>query len=73
MTPHTDCPTCPHCGSPCGVPVASRLPDDWAPSDSGADNLACAACGRRWRGTDAEVAQAERAQAAWDAMQGGGW
>lgn len=62
----TDCPTCPHCQSPCGIPVRFV---DWnhrADPDKG-HNLACPACGMGWEGTPAEEEQAEVAQLAWNA------
>ncbi len=57
---YVDCPRCPSCKSPCGVPPEeSRLPG----------TLQCAACGHRWQGNVAELAQAERAEKSWEGKQ----
>lgn len=64
---HHDCPTCPHCGTRCGFPISAA---DWNHRANAAlHRLACPACGGGWRGTDAEVAQAQRAQTAWEQLE----
>jgi hypothetical protein len=62
--PWTDCPRCPNCKHAEGIP---RERADWNHRAGGADNLACPACGWGWVGTAEEVAQAKRAQDAWEA------
>ena len=58
-----DCPTCPSCDCSNGVPL--RAAHDRHRGKPG-DRIICPACGTGWVGTDAELLQAERAQAAWD-------
>lgn len=53
---HQDCPTCPSCTAPCGTA-----------SETSAPVLSCCSCGHRWNGSPAEVRQAQRADAAYDA------
>ena len=60
---YLDCPTCPLCASRTGIP--GRL------YDLGDKQLVCAACGQSWDGTPEQVAQAERAQAAWERREDG--
>jgi hypothetical protein len=53
------CPTCPYCGSPCGLGHRyHRL---------GWRELRCAACGQGWSGTSEQVQQARLADDAWEA------
>lgn len=54
---HLDCPECPECKMPCGTT-----------EDAGGD-LRCAACGHFWAPSEAEVAQAERADRAYARMR----
>jgi hypothetical protein len=66
VTPWTDCPTCPACGGPVGIGIAThgRGADlAWAYPEA---RLACPACGHAWVGSDADVAQAAAADAAWE-------
>ncbi len=65
--PWTDCPTCPKCGSPCGIPIRESLGRFYGPEDS---TVWCCACGTGWAATDTELSQAEKAQAAWEAHDG---
>ena len=55
--PHTDCPSCPDCTAPCGTTI-----------DAPSGKLHCAACGHDWEPTEADLSQAKRADAAWEAM-----
>lgn len=66
MRPWHDCPKCPGCGSTVGVP---RRAADWNHRAKEGDRIVCPACGTGWVGTDAEVAQAESAQQAWEAHE----
>lgn len=60
--PYHRCPKCPKCGGPgVTVPYAPRPECYSAPT-----NLVCCACGDGWIGTPKEVAQARRADAAYD-------
>lgn len=61
--PWHDCPAGPCGHGNLGVPIAAA--NDGHRAKPG-DNLVCQACGVGWKGTPADVAQAERAQAAWD-------
>lgn len=67
-----DCPKCPKCGDSVGMPirVAVESRGGWNHrADVEADNLCCPACGAGWVGAPEEVAQAERAQLAWEAKE----
>ncbi len=64
MKPWHDCPKCPHCGCSVGIPKRAW---DWNHRADPGDDLACPACGGGWVGTPEDVAQAERAQTAWEA------
>lgn len=66
MSPSTDCPTCPSCSVPCGVPIRESRGRFRGPEEA---TLFCPACGSGWVGSAADEAQAEAAQAAWDAEQ----
>ena len=67
LPPEYDCPACPRCGSGCTVPARTRDAGRWyGPPEA---TIVCAACGCGWAGTEAETAQAERAQAAWELLQ----
>lgn len=55
---YLDCPTCPYCGSPCGLGNLHH--------GMGERVLRCAACGQDWLGTADQVAQALRADSAWE-------
>jgi hypothetical protein len=69
MKPWHDCPKCPHCGGTVAMPIRAAR-DGWNHrADVEKDNLACPACGSGWVGTPEEVAQAERAQLAWEAKE----
>lgn len=61
--PWHDCPKC-QCGGPL-VTVADT--DGWNHRAKPEDRLVCLGCGEGVVGTDAEVAQATAADAAWDA------
>ena len=67
MRPELDCPRCPGCRGPFGVPIETA---DWNHRASPGDRIACPAGGTGWVGTEEEVAQAKRAQAAWEASDG---
>lgn len=67
MRPEHDCPKCSYCGGP-GVPPRAWTWNHRADKHKG-HNLACPACGSGWVGTPEEVAQAERAQLAWEAKE----
>ena len=58
---------CPHGCGPVAVPLRdmNRAPELREAHPKA--NLGCPACGRVWRGSRADVAQAKRAAAAWDA------
>jgi hypothetical protein len=59
-----DCPACPNCSAAVGCPAAREERGRWyGPADS---NLFCPACGTAWLGSPVEMAQALRAQDAWD-------
>ena len=60
---HTDCPTCPDCSSPCGT----RLDDTALAVDTFLDagKLRCSYCGHHWEASEADLAQAAAADAAW--------
>jgi hypothetical protein len=58
IDPACDCPTCPECGLPCGTIDESEPLEDW---------LVCGACGAEWEGSSGELAQARRADAAYEA------
>lgn len=60
---HTDCPTCPDCSAPCGT----RLDDTALAVDTFLDagKLRCSHCGHHWEASDADLAQAAAADAAW--------
>lgn len=63
LKPWEDCPQC-----PCGGPMVTRAKADsgWNHRAHEGDRLVCCACGDGKIGTDAEVEQATRADAAWD-------
>lgn len=64
---HLDCPVCPECGLDCAVPARTQEPGRWhGPDDA---TLFCPACGTGWVGSAEDLAQAERAQAAWEAVR----
>jgi ribosomal protein L37AE/L43A len=52
--PAFQCPACPQCGEAAGVTAPT--------------GLQCAACGYPWEGSAQERGQANRADAAWDAL-----
>jgi hypothetical protein len=65
--PAYDCPACPACGAACGSPIydehGNYNQDRWdGPDDA---TIHCPACGCGWVGTEAELAQARAAVAAW--------
>lgn len=60
-----DCPPCPECKTPIGAPIHTHHRGAEYPREV---RLVCHACGHGWIGTDAEVEQAERAEAAWEAQ-----
>lgn len=65
VPPWCDCPRCPSCQSPSGCPGRTQ---PWGKGYS----LVCWACGHAWNGTEADVAQAEKAQRAYEqALEGG--
>lgn len=63
--PWLDCPSCPACGGPCVTMATAH----WNHRANPGDRLVCPACGAGCVGTDAEVAQAERAGLAWTAVK----
>lgn len=65
VKPWHDCPPCPDCGLNCSVPA--RV--DRHHSGPAESTLKCPACGLGWVGSAEDVAQAERAQAAWEQQQ----
>lgn len=66
MSAATDCPRCPRCSAPCGVPICCA---NWNHRAKDGDRIACPACGHGWVGTTAEVMQAIAAQEAWERQQ----
>ena len=64
--PWHDCPPCASCGAFVAVPVREADARFYPPKE-GVANLFCPACGVGFVGFPGQVAQAERAQAAWDA------
>jgi hypothetical protein len=58
VDPARDCPPCPACSMPCGS----------TNGETDGDFLECLACGESWRGTADELAQARRADAAYEAQ-----
>lgn len=65
--PWHDCPACPKCNSTVGTPARLEEPGRWyGPDDA---TLFCPACGTGWVGSPEDVAQAEKAQAAWEACE----
>ncbi len=65
MIPATDCPKCPECGLPCGTRT-SQFAASFIARQAGPSWLSCDACGHVWEGSAEEVAQAERADAAYE-------
>lgn len=65
LKPWHDCPSCPKCGLNCAVPArCSGARGRWyGPDDA---TLFCPACGSAWVGNEADVVQADKAQAAWE-------
>lgn len=64
-TPEQDCPNCPTCKEPLGTSLKRNGVERWyGPANA---NLFCPVCGTGWAGTEAEVAQANKAQDAWEA------
>lgn len=62
-----DCPACPNGCGHVGMPIRAAR-DGWNHrADPDKHNLVCPACGSGWEGTPEDVAQAERAQLAWEA------
>ena len=59
IAPDLDCPECPECLAPCGSNADTPGPG-W---------LRCGSCGQLWRGTDEQLAQAARADAAYEARR----
>lgn len=67
--PEYDCPKCPGCGDALGTPLIRNEVERWyGPLRA---NLFCPACGTGWVGTEAEMAPANRAQDAWEAIEKG--
>lgn len=66
IDPATDCPACPECKGPFGVPMESAECEGrfYGPRDA---TLFCVACGVGWVGSHGEVAQARAAQDAFEA------
>lgn len=62
LLPWLDCPSCPSCGARCAVPARVGAHHS-GPAES---TLKCPACGIGWVGGADDLAQAERAQAAWE-------
>jgi hypothetical protein len=62
---HQNAPTCPVPG--CGGPLCTAA--SHARAGEIATSLICAACGTQHEGTAAEVAQAEKSEAAWERLQ----
>jgi hypothetical protein len=58
VDPARDCPPCPACRMPCGS----------TNGETDGVSLECLACGESWRGTADELAQARRADAAYEAQ-----
>lgn len=58
LKPWMRCPTCPSCGSACGI--------GWTQHMAEKTMLRCAACGADWTGTPEQIAQAEAADLAWE-------
>lgn len=63
--PWTDCPPCPSCSLRTSITAYRDQGTMLAPW------LWCPACGHRWEATARDREQAERAEAAWVAQQGG--
>ena len=65
VDPARDCPVCPECYLALGTPIVAAEVERW----DGPDNatLYCPSCGEGWVGTEAEVQQAEKAWAAYEA------
>lgn len=59
VKPYHDCPTCPYCGSRAGVGAAAYGQTD-------PKTLKCLCCGEYFQGTEDQVAQARRADEAWE-------
>lgn len=62
LRPWHDCPACPDCGATCAIPLREA---HRAGERDQTHTLACPACAADWIGTPEDVAQAERASAAW--------
>lgn len=62
MKPYHDTPIC-----ECGGPMVGRAVANWNHRAEREHRIVCCACGEGRVGTDAEVAQAEKADAAWKA------
>lgn len=64
--PWTDCPPCPRCRGNCGTRAGGATAAAVART-AGPSWLSCAACGHVWEGDEEAVAQAAKADAAWEA------
>lgn len=69
LMPWHDCPSCPKCGMNCSVPASQAGTEGrwYGPPEA---TLFCPACGAGWVGDEADVAQAVRAQLAWEQHEG---
>ncbi len=59
LKPWQDAPTCPYCGSACGLGASQ-----YGITTEGM--IICASCGRHWQGTPEQVEQARKADEAWE-------
>lgn len=66
LRPEHDCPPCVDCGGRVGIPMECHRDRHRGGRDA---RLFCPACGMGWVGTDAEVAQAWKVQAAWERVE----
>lgn len=63
--PEHDCPQCPRCKLPVGTPIKEAEVERFeGPQFS---TLYCPACGAAWVGSDADLAQARKSWAAYEA------
>lgn len=66
VEPWAGCPPCPQCKAHCGTREGQFTATAYARSQ-GPSWLSCSHCGATWEASPEDVAQAERADAAWTA------
>lgn len=69
VDPARDCPPCPRCGMAVGTPIKESEQDRWDGPPSA--TLFCPACGAGWVGSAAQLEQARKSWAAYEAELAG--